>query len=179
MNIVEPIRDPGKILRIKKLLKQRSTRDYFLFVFGINTGLRISDILKLKVSDVRNKSHLVIREEKTESNLRLKFNDYLLEEIVEYTKDMEDTDYLFASDNKRAITRTRVYQILNGIAKEVGLTNIGTHSLRKTFGYHFYQRTKDIAILQEIFNHVNANNTLRYIGIHQDMLDSYMDKFHL
>ncbi|MDR7319043.1 tyrosine-type recombinase/integrase [Brevibacillus nitrificans] len=179
MNIVEPIRDPGKILKIKKLLKQRSTRDYFLFVFGINTGLRISDILKLKVSDVRGRSHLVIREDKTDSNLRLKFNDYLLEEIDEYTKGMEDKEYLFPSKTDKSISRVRAYQILNGVAKEVGLTEIGTHTLRKTFGYHFYQRTKDIAILQELFNHKNANDTLRYIGIHQDMLDKYMDNFHL
>ncbi|MCE0451554.1 tyrosine-type recombinase/integrase [Brevibacillus sp. AF8] len=180
MNIVEPIRDPGKILKIKKLLKQRSTRDYFLFVFGINTGLRISDILKLKVSDVRGRSHLSIREEKTDSNLRLKFNDYLVEEIDEYTKEMEDKDYLFPSSKRDSpITRVRAYQILNGVAKQVDLTEIGTHTLRKTFGYHFYKRTKDIAILQEIFNHNNANDTLRYIGIHQDMLDGYMNDFHL
>ncbi|KXS48513.1 MAG: integrase family protein, partial [Halanaerobium sp. T82-1] len=65
MNKVEPIRDKDKIEEIKNILRQQSYRNYILFVLGINTGLRISDMLKLKVEDVRNKSHIVIREQKT------------------------------------------------------------------------------------------------------------------
>jgi integrase len=48
---------------------------------------------------------------------------------------------------------------------------IGTHTLRKTFGYHFYQRTKDVAMLQQIFGHSASSITLRYIGINDDMMD--------
>jgi integrase len=52
MNFVQPIRDPEKIEAIKQFLKERNERNYILFLIGVNTGLRISDILKLKVSDV-------------------------------------------------------------------------------------------------------------------------------
>ena len=54
MKVVEPIRDYSKIQAIKANLKRRCPRDYLLFVLGITSGLRISDILKLKVEDVRN-----------------------------------------------------------------------------------------------------------------------------
>ena len=55
-----------------------------------------------------------------------------------------------------------------------GVPNLGTHSLRKTFGYHYYQKTNDIAILQDIFNHSDPAITLRYIGINEDTIaDAY------
>ena len=65
MNFVEPIRDPGKIEDMKRLLLQQSKRNYFLFVMGINTGLRISDLLPRTVREVKGKSHLLIIEKKT------------------------------------------------------------------------------------------------------------------
>jgi len=46
-------------------------------------------------------------------------------------------------------------------------------------GYHFYQRTKDVALLQEIFNHSAPSITMRYIGINQDIIDSALDDFSL
>jgi len=51
--------------------------------------------------------------------------------------------------------------------------------LRKTFGYHFYQQTKDVALLQELFNHSSPSVTLRYIGINQDKIDQAYDNFSL
>lgn len=50
---------------MEKLLEKQSKRDHLLFVFGINCGLRISDILRLNVGDVRNKTHIQIIEKKT------------------------------------------------------------------------------------------------------------------
>jgi len=180
MNFVEPIRDKEKLDELKALLKKQSARNGFLLMFGINTGLRISDILPLKVVDVRNKSHLLITEKKTGKRKRFKLNQQLQEAIKSYTKGMEDDEYLFASSKRpKPITRVRAYQILNGTARKIGLSEIGTHTLRKTFGYHFYQRTRDIATLQLIFNHSHPAITLKYIGINQDMMDEAIDRFSL
>ena len=60
LNIVEPIRDRAKIEAMKQSLLRQSRRNYFLFVLGINIGLRISDIIPLKVRDLQS-SHIVIR----------------------------------------------------------------------------------------------------------------------
>jgi site-specific recombinase XerD len=61
----------------------------------------------------------------------------------------------------------------------VGQEEIGTHTLRKTFGYHFYKKTKHVAMLQDIFNHSAPIVTKRYIGISQDEIDQAIDEFSL
>ena len=63
---------------------------------------------------------------------------------------------------------------------EAGITaRIGTHTLRKTFGYHFYQEYKDIGLLQYLFNHSSQRVTLLYIGITQELIDSKLRSFAL
>lgn len=180
MNFVEPIRDMQKLDELKSLLKKRSERDYFLVVLGINTGLRISDLLRLKVADVKGKSHIILVEKKTGKRKRFLINENLRNEVDQYVIGKKGDEYLFASTKRPLpITRVRAYQIINGAAKKIGLSEIGTHTLRKTFGYHFYQRTKDIATLQMIFNHSHPSITLRYIGITQDLIDDAVNRFSL
>ncbi|BDG48661.1 hypothetical protein PspKH34_32220 [Parageobacillus sp. KH3-4] len=100
--------------------------------------------------------------------------------ILSYTADMDDEDYLFRSlRSPLPIKRIQAYKILNRAAKRDGILEIGTHTLRKTSGYHFYQRTKDVALLQKIFNHSYPSVTLRYIGINQDIIDKTVDDFNL
>lgn len=65
MEYVQPIRDIRKIEEIKAILKEHGTRDLLLFTMGINTALRVSDLLKLKVSNVKGKTHLEVKEQKT------------------------------------------------------------------------------------------------------------------
>ncbi|MBA9029408.1 integrase [Peribacillus huizhouensis] len=79
------------------LRRYGSERNYFLFVFGTNTGLRVSDIVPLTVGDVRDKSHVVIREQKTNKTKRFMLPIKLWEEIEEYTDQMSDAEYLFPS----------------------------------------------------------------------------------
>jgi len=180
MNLVQPIRDKEKIAEIKEVLKRQSIRDWFMFVAGINTGLRISDLLSLKVKDVRNKTHITIKERKTEKTKRFKILYPLQEAIEYYTKDMDEDNWLFPSrKGDKPITRVQAHRILSKVADSVGLQEIGCHTLRKTFGYHFYQQKKDVALLQEIFNHSAPSITLRYIGINQDVIDSALDDFGL
>lgn len=186
MNYVQPIRDKEKIEEMKKELKKGGTRDYLLFYVGINTGLRISDIVNLKIKDVLNsdrtmKTHIDIIEEKTNKKKRFKINNGLVEELRQYTSNMDFEDYIFQSRKgiNKPITRVQAYRILNSSAKKIGLEEIGTHTLRKTFGYHFYKQTMDIALLQELFNHSAPSVTLRYIGINQDEIDNAYDNFSL
>ncbi|MFF0825964.1 tyrosine-type recombinase/integrase [Brevibacillus sp. NPDC003359] len=149
-------------------------------VLGINTGLKISDLLRLKVSDMKGKSHIILIEKKTGKRKRFLINDSLCKEVNKFIVGKKNEDYLFASSKRpQPITRVRAYQIINGAARKIGLDEIGTHTLRKTFGYHFYQRTKDIATLQMIFNHSHPSITLRYIGITQDLIDDAVSGFSL
>lgn len=180
-NAVEPIRELEKIQEIKDYLLRRSYRDYFLFIFGINSGLRISDILPLRVMDVRYTKHLKVREKKTGNARKTIITDALKNEIEKYTKKSADSDYLFPSrKGEQPISRIQAWQIIHDAAKSCHVDGaIGTHTLRKTFGYHFYQHTKDVAMLQYIFGHSSPSITLRYIGINDDMVDEALESFSL
>ena len=181
MKVVQPIRNVEKIDRIKKLLRRQSARNYIIFILGLYTGLRVSDFSRLKVKDFRGKEHLVIIERKTGKTKRLIINQELKREVLVYSEEMEDDDYLLRSreGENKPLSRSMIYNILAGVAKQVGLSEIGTHTLRKTFGYHFYRQTKDVALLQELFNHSSPAITLKYIGINQDIMDKAVKRFKL
>lgn len=169
-------------MEIAEYLKTQNSRDYILFMFGIYSGLRISDILPLKVKDIRGKSRLYIREKKTGKEKTIFLNKELQAALKDYVKDMNDWEYLFSSRQRtsktrkdkesKPMTRQRAIQILKETALQFDIENVGTHTLRKTFGYHMYQDTKDIATIQAIFNHSSPSTTLRYIGVDQDKKDN-------
>lgn len=147
-----------------------------MFLLGINLGLRISDILALKVRDVRNTTHVKVKEQKTGKINKLVINSELKRALDKYTQDRPASEFLIKSrmGKNKAITRDMAYKILRKAAQHVGLEEIGTHTMRKTFGYHFYQKEKDVALLQDLFNHSAPNITLRYIGINQADKDTAM-----
>jgi integrase len=94
--------------------------------------------------------------------------------VCQFCADKTDDEYLIKSRNEenKPLTRFMAYKILSEAGKSFGLERIGTHTLRKTFGYHYYKQTKDVALLQKMFNHSDPSITLRYIGIMQDDINN-------
>lgn len=181
LEYVQPIRDRKQIIAIKKILKATNIRDYCLFNVGINSGLRISDLLQLRIVDVidekRNiKDRISIRELKTGKSKDFPIGDNSKKAIREYlmTRNFEENEPLFRSrKGKESLKRQQAYRIINEAARAVGIKDkIGTHTLRKTFGYHAYQSGVDLSILQKLFNHSAPSVTLAYIGMTQDDLDN-------
>lgn len=183
MNTVQPIRDKKKITAMKNQLKARGDKYYIMFIIGVNVGLRVSDILTLKVEDVYDKSHVVISEEKTGKTKRFLINSQLQKELKSYIdkNGLTANDYLIQSRKgvNKPISRVQAYRLLNECAEPLGLEEIGTHTMRKTFGYWQYQQFHDVALLQELFNHSAPSITLRYIGITDDNKDKAMQEFFL
>ena len=181
MNAVQPIRDIDTIHAIQEDLKENNYRNYLIFEIGIYIGIRISDILNIKVKDINNKEYLKLREIKTGKEKLMPIPAHLRKEINEYIEDktLKESEYLFKSRKSKIkpITRVQAYNILKKIAKKYKLENIGTHTLRKTFGYHFYKKTNDVALLMTIFNHSDPSITLRYIGIEQDNVNKSLKNF--
>lgn len=176
---VEPIRDKKKIEAMKAYLKGKNLRNYLLFVLGLNTGLRISDLLELKYSDIFTENnnfreHLTIKEEKTEKTKKIKLNNTARKALKEYMSVyyLTGNDYLFKSKKGGRITRVQAYRILTEAAKAVGIEDFGTHSLRKTWGYWTYSASRyNIGLIMDMFNHSSPAITLRYVGINQDQKD--------
>ena len=175
MATVEPIRDLYKIQIVEEILKKQCWRDLLIFTIGINCGLRISDMLALDVKDVYRKDSIELIEKKTKKYKKFPLNSKLKPMIAEFVKDRNIDEPLFMSVFKNRLERYAVYYIIKNACEKAGIKGkIGTHTLRKTFGYHHYKKFKDIAMLQKIFNHSSPQVTLRYIGIEEDeIFESY------
>lgn len=180
MNFVQPIRDQEVIEGIKQYLKLRSMRNYLLFCFGIYSGLRVSDLLQLRVGMVRS-TYVKITESKNKNIKKFIIHPSIREDLDRYIANKNDEEYLFASRQKKKkskisakpIDRSTAYKILKQVAQQFDLTDIGTHTLRKTWGYQLYiQNPNNLALLMEMFGHSEASTTLRYIGVTQDMMDA-------
>lgn len=172
MNEVSAIKDKRTLNRFKASLHGRNR---LLLILGINTGLRVSDLLALTVKDVRGQDAVKVRESKTGKTRRFVLNDAAKTAISELVPaDAPDGAPLFPSrKGGRAISRVQAYRVLNDGAKRAGVKGaIGAHSLRKTFGYFAYNQGADIALLMRIFKHSSQSVTLRYIGVEQDEEDA-------
>lgn len=180
MEFVQPIREKKQIEAVKKVLKSSSLRDFVLFTLGINSGLRISDLLRLNVVDIADekskiRDRISLREKKTGKAKAFPIGETTKKALREYLSSisLDPGQPLFPSrKGKGPLTRQQAYRILNSAARTVGIKDeIGTHTLRKTFGYHAYKSGVDITVIQKLFNHSSPAVTLRYVGITQDELD--------
>ena len=197
----EPIKDIDEINRISEyLVSQERYRDNMLFIVGINFGLRVSDLIQLTFghlidSDFTFKTSFPILEKKTkktrkvQKNRYITINDAVMDAVtlyLEYHPSKLD-DYLFRSESNngrsvnKPISRATVDVILKGIASDLGIkSKVATHTLRKTFGYHQMMMSgnsqRKLLILQKMFGHSSATQTLDYIGITmEEIAESYMN----
>lgn len=195
MEFVEPIRDKKKITQIKNLLRgEKRYRDLLLFVLGINTALRISDLLDLRIgmfidTDGSILDYIYVREQKTDKRRRIKINDAMKDTLQEYLTVypgiVSNPDYyLFfnvkTNDFSDPIKRGIAWRLIADICKDAGLRgNFGTHSLRKTWGYQARMSGVDIGLIMKTLNHSNMEETKRYLGITDDELAEIADKLNL
>lgn len=191
----QPIRSQSDRDALKSYFWNRSLRDYAMFIFGIYTGRRIVDIVKLNVRDVAfidRKSRFVINERlKIQEKKTGKFIDLILHPsarraLSKYlrkrlksaiSKGALLNEPLFKSrksgqDGQYRLGQQQAWRVLNKAARSCGLNyKIGTHSLRKTFGYQLYYSGTSIELIQKLLNHSSPDITLAYIGITQDDMD--------
>jgi len=189
MKFVEPIRDLQKINSMKKILLAQRERDHLLFVVGINSPYRISDLIRIQYHHVidekmKVRNHLILIEKKTNKENKVALSKGVKKAIENYVKGHykgNPNEYLFKSRKgiNEHIGRVQAWQIISDAAKELGIENIGTHSLRKTFGYHQIKRGTNITLLMKMFNHSSESVTLRYIGITQDDMDAAVQALDL
>ena len=188
---VQPIKDKHKIQRMLKVLEDDNPRNALLFRVGLNTILRIQDILDLKVKNIfhddgRFRLYLSLFERKTRKNKgrrmkNIKLNSLLRKAIKEYVEFFELSleDYIFFSllDPDKNLDRVQAWRILKRAADKVGIDNFGTHSMRKTLAWTIYKQTKDISLVMIMLNHNSPKTTLRYLGITQESIDNTYEEF--
>lgn len=192
MKFVEPIRDKKKIRDLRIFLKgQGNYRNYCMVFFGLNSALRISDILALKWEDVINKKDFTIKrsvtiiEQKTKKSRNVTININAANAIKLYMDNLELSQlkgFIFKSRQgmEEPIKRGMAWRIIKQACIGVGIKeNIGTHTLRKTWAYHAFHGGLDISYIMNALNHSNIKDTRRYIGITQEEITNAFDQFML
>jgi len=195
MNFVEPIRDRKKIAQIKNLLRgQVRFRDLLLFVVGINSALRISDLLQLKILHfVDEQGHVRqrfwIKEQKRGKRQEVVINESIREAWEEYLAAYrgigeKPENFVFfnpkTNDYSHPIKRGQSWKFITSICREVGMRgNFGTHSLRKTWGYHARMSGVDLALIMHKLNHNSIAYTKRYLGVTDDELQAVVQRLNL
>jgi integrase len=176
---VEPIRHLKDIKAIKRLL-QDSPRDFCLFTLGINTNLRASSLLAITAVMVRNQEELVLKEKKRGKERRITLNTITRKAIQRLldSRDYDDDDRLFQGQ-RGPLTVPTVNRLVKGWCKVINLKgNYGSHTLRKTFGYH--QRVtfgRGLPELMTVFNHSTQKQTLDYLCVQpEEIKDIYLNE---
>ena len=184
MSTTQPIKDMEKLKLFREDYKEKkpSVRNHLLIIMGLNSALRISDILHLTCGDVYDfhgrewRSHILVRERKTGKKNCVYMNREILEALKESACLLRgERDFLFVSHMRpdEPLSRCQAFRVIKEAAAYAGLENgVSCHSLRKTFGYHAWKRGTPPVLLMHIYNHSAYQITKRYLGIEQDEKDS-------
>lgn len=182
---VQPITETRKIKAIKKLLAD-DPRNLALFIIGINTNLRASDLREIRVKDVRNLSEgesLELKEKKTKKLKRVTLNKSAIDVIQALLTESpyDEEDFLFKSQRGgQAISVSSINRLVKTWCEDVGLKgNFGSHTLRKTWGYHQRMAGTEIPTLMVMFNHSSQKQTLDYLCIQPEEIQNAYLKVNL
>jgi len=184
---VDPIKSKREIQAVKNYLSGKNLRDYTIFVVGINSALRVSDVVKLKWEDVfyefgELKKEIRLIEKKTSKQKVFPINQSMKKALLEYFEYIDkpsDDEYIFKSrqGGNSPLSVKMAWRIFKDIQDNVKLnTHIGTHSMRKTFCFMAWKQGVPIETLMKILNHGSQSVTKRYIGItQQEINDVYLN----
>lgn len=193
MSTTQPIRDKEKLEKFRNYYKyeEKKPRNYALIVLGLNSALRISDILSLQWKDVYIKEcgcyreHIDVIEKKTGKENMFALNPPAVEALELYRNTLQKYDenrYIFCGQKNptEALSRSQAFRIIKKAAVQCGLNNhISCHSLRKTFGYFAWKNGVPPALLMNIYNHSSYEITKRYLCIDQLEKDEVYMKISL
>ena len=177
MKTTEPIRNKHQVRELAAYyLKRGEIRNHVLIVMGVYTALRVSDLLRLRWSDVydfenkRVRDSVTITEKKTKKTKTIALNSQIKTALSTYAFAARPDAFIIENKRtKKAISRIQAYRLIRAAAEALGLFyRVSCHSLRKTFGYHSWKNGASPVVIMEIYNHSSLAVTRRYLGITQD-----------
>lgn len=179
----DPILDLEIIKDIAEYLERQSKRNELLVWMLVFTGMRIEDVLKFRVRDLRDERGKVhekinINEGKTKKTRRIEITRKLKSKLEDYIKGKHGYEFIFLSrkGNNKAITRQQAWNILSEAGKTFGV-RVSPHALRKTFARRLYEISdNDITVPMRALNHTTPKQTETYIGIAETEVNRFINK---
>ena len=173
-----------------KLERDGELKFCLLFAVGVFTGLRISDLLRLRFSHFENTEILSVQEQKTGKVRRIKINPDLREIIERVRKKMgvtESQQYMFVNRfGTKAIDKSYVNLKLKQILKNYKIDvegNVSSHMFRKTLGNRVLRlnnySNESVILLMELFGHSSVAITKKYLGIREREIYDVYDSLRL
>jgi integrase len=157
---------------------KHTLRNKALVLLGIATGMRIGELLSLKISDVLNKNgniKKIIHIKRANVKMKVEGASFelpvyaikALQDYIDNRSNVQMDEYLFKSQKKCALKRQQAYQIIKKMARDLGLDGtIGTHSLRKTFAMRVYTAFDgNYYKCQKALRHKAITSTVSYIPV--------------
>lgn len=170
---------------ISKLERDREYKFCLLISVGVFTGLRISDMLKLRFDQFENTDILTIQEQKTKKTRRIKINEDLriiLDRIKRKMNVADSSQYIFLNKYRsKPIDQCYANVKLKELLKKYNISvegNVSTHMFRKTLGNRVLKlnnySNEAVILLMELFSHSSPAVTRRYLGLReQEIMDVY------
>ena len=171
----KPITDMAKIVKIKDDLSSKP-RDFALFTVGVNTAFRASDLLSLKVGDVKG-DVIKKREKKTGKVREFYINNSIKKAVAPLIEGRDDDDWLFVSERGGGpLTVPAFSQMVKTWCFRAGLRGgYSAHTLRKTWARFQFEAGESLTMIAEALGHVSEKVTRVYLGLQvEDMKSMYM-----
>ena len=179
MKTTEPIRNKAHVAKLLRYYhKQGQHRNHLLICLCLHTALRISDVLKLTISDIYDfktrhiKTSITVTEKKTGKTKTIALHKNIIKALRIYlskTNPTPNTPLIPNTRTNNPITRIQAYRLIRTAAESIEIPQpVSCHSLRKTFGYHAWKSGTSPAIIMDIYNHTSMATTKRYLSVAQD-----------
>ena len=178
---VDAVKTPELITAIEQNLKSKGDIYSDVWKFGLNTAMRIQDLLAIEYSklDLDKKEYSLI-EMKTNKTRTITLNNGALAVINRRREQYPDDKFLFQSHShklkrnvKKPVSRVTVSRVFKSVGDKLDL-HINTHSMRKTRGYMMFKDGRTLEHICKMLNHSHPAITMAYIGIgKEDIAKSY------
>lgn len=186
---VLPIKDSNVLHEVQDTLLNNfkaGRRNYTIFQVGKATLLRVSDVMRLKNSDIFNQDgsikHNVFIHDKKTGKANMLYLKPVQQDLILYKSWLQEkqviSEWLFPSMThpERHITEKQFYKIMAKVGDLLGIGYLGTHTMRKTGAYRVYTQTNyNIGLVMKLLNHSSEAMTLTYLGLDQASRETILD----
>lgn len=170
--------DIETILLLPDISTPLGARDSAILEMFYSTGIRVSELVKIKISDVELSENRIKIDGKGNKERYVLYGDILKEKMLKYVKDgrkkllkEKQSKYLFLNKNGDKLTERGVRVIIDNILKKAGEKNhISPHMIRHTFATHMLNEGADLKIVQELLGHENLSTTQIYTHVSNERL---------